>query len=128
MPQREETVMTNKEIVAKFYDEVFNAWDTSKLDEYMLPTYKQHNPTVEDGRDGFARFCERFFAAHPKMEIVHMVEEGDLVMVFFKCTVDFGVNKVCDIYRMENGMLAEHWDVVQHLDPNQVPANDNGQF
>ena len=55
--------MTNKEIVAKFYEEVFNAWDTSKLDEYMLPTYKQHNPTVEDGRDGFARFCERFFAA-----------------------------------------------------------------
>ena len=38
------------------------------------------------------------------------------------------VNKVCDIYRMENGMLAEHWDVVQHLDPNQVPANGNGQF
>ena len=38
------------------------------------------------------------------------------------------VNKVCDIYRMENGMLAEHWDVVQHLDPDQVPANGNGQF
>ena len=79
--------MTNKEIVTKFYDEVFNAWDTSKLDEYMLPSHKQHNPTV-----------------------------------------DMGINKVCDIYRLENGMLAEHWDVVQHLDPEQVPANDNGQF
>ena len=120
--------MTNKEIVQKFYQEVFNAWDTSKLDEYMLPSYKQHNPTVEDGREGFKRFCEGFFSIHPKMEIIHIVEEGDLVMVFFKCTVDMGVNKVCDIYRMQDGKLAEHWDVVQHLNPNQVPANDNGQF
>ncbi|MBR3235046.1 MAG: ester cyclase [Atopobiaceae bacterium] len=73
--------MTNKQIVQKFYEEVFNAWDVSKLDEYMLPDYKQHNPTVEDGRDGFVRFCEGFFAMHPKMEIVHIVEEGDRVMV-----------------------------------------------
>ena len=42
--------------------------------------------------------------------------------------MDGGFNKVCDIYRMKDGKLAEHWDVVQHLDPNQVPANDNGQF
>lgn len=41
--------MTNKQIVERFYAEVFNAWDTSKLDEYLLPDYKQHNPTVEPG-------------------------------------------------------------------------------
>jgi hypothetical protein len=35
--------MGNKEIVRRFYEEVFNAWDTSKLDEYMLDTYRQHN-------------------------------------------------------------------------------------
>ena len=120
--------MRNKEIVAKFYEEVFNAWDTSKLERYMKPDYRQHNPTVEDGRDGFARFCERFFTQHPKMEIVKLAEDGDTVMVFFKCTVDSGVNKVCDIYRLEDGLLAEHWDVVQHIDPEMKPANGNGQF
>ena len=120
--------MTNKEIVTQFYDKVFNAWDVSELERWMREDYRQHNPTVEDGREGFKRFCGRFFTQHPKMEIVHCVEEGDLVMVFFKCTVDSGVNKVCDIYRLQDGMLAEHWDVVQHLDPEQVPANSNGNF
>ncbi|MBR1659828.1 MAG: nuclear transport factor 2 family protein [Oscillospiraceae bacterium] len=120
--------MSNKEIVRKFYEEVFNAWDVSKLDQYMRPDYRQHNPTVEDGREGFVRFTQRFFALHPHMEIIHIVEEGDMVMVFFKCTVDLGVNKVCDIYRLQDGLLAEHWDVVQHLDPNASPANGNGDF
>lgn len=120
--------MTNKEIVRKFYDEVFNAWDLTKVPEYMHEDYRQHNPTVADGREGFKKFAEGFFKAHPKMEIIHIVEEGDLVMVFFRCTVDMGINKVCDIYRLRDGKLAEHWDVVQHLDPEQTPANDNGQF
>lgn len=120
--------MSNKEIVKKFYDEVFNAWDTGKVPQYMREDYRQHNPTVEDGREGFVRFCGRFFQQHPRMEIVKLVEEGDIVMVFFKCTVDSGVNKVCDIYRLQDGLLAEHWDVVQHLDPEQKPANGNGNF
>ena len=121
--------MTNKEIVLEFIEEVFNAWDTSKLEKYMRPDYRQHNPTVEDGIDGFRRFCERFFTVHPHMEVHRIVQEEDIVMVFFKCTVDMGVNKVCDIYRLDgNGMLAEHWDVVQHLDPEQIPVNENGQF
>ena len=120
--------MSNKEIVRKFYEEVFNAWDTGKLEQFMRPDYRQHNPTVPDGMEGFRTFAKFFFAQHPKMEIVHIVEDGDIVMVFFKCTVDSGVNKVCDIYRLQDGLLAEHWDVVQHLDPNQQPANPNGQF
>ena len=120
--------MSNKEIVQKFYAEVFNAWDTSKLDQFMRPDYRQHNPTVENGREGFIRFTERFFRLHPRMEIVKIAEDGDLVMVFFKCTLDNGVNKVCDIYRLQDGLLAEHWDVVQHLDPDAVPVNPNGHF
>ena len=122
--------MTNKQIVVKFYEEVFNGWDVSKVPVYMREDYRQHNPTVEDGREGFLKFCEHFIAMKPHMEISLIAEDGDIVMVFFICT--FGVHdhvaKVCDIYRMENGMLAEHWDVVQHLDPDQVPANGNGQF
>ena len=121
--------MRNKEIVRNFYAEVFNAWDTAKVPQYMREDYRQHNPTVADGREGFIRFCQGFFQAHPRMEIIKLVEEGDTVMVFFKCTVDGGVNKVCDIYRFDgNHMLAEHWDVVQHIPEDLVPANDNGQF
>ena len=120
--------MRNKEIVREFYEKVFNAWDTSGIEKYMREDYRQHNPTVADGREGFVRFCEGFFRSHPRMEIVKLVEEDDIVMVFFKCTNDSGDNKVCDIYRLQDGKLAEHWDVLQHIDPELVPANENGQF
>ena len=48
--------MTNKEVVLKFYEEVFNNWDVSNIDEYMKDDYIQHNPTAENGKDGFLRF------------------------------------------------------------------------
>ena len=62
MKPREENIMTNKEVVLWFYEEVFNAWDLSKLDEFMRDDYIQHNPTVEDGKEGFKKFAEFFFS------------------------------------------------------------------
>ncbi len=121
--------MSNKEIVLKFYDEVFNKWDVSGLDQFMKADYIQHNPTVEDGRDGFVRFAEKFFAMKPHMEIVKIGEDEDMVYVFFKCTLENGlVNKVCDIYRLEDGMLAEHWDIVNHDVGNVESVNGHGLF
>ena len=45
--------MTNKELVLKFYDEVFNNWDISNLDNYMKDNYIQHNPTATNGKEGY---------------------------------------------------------------------------
>lgn len=105
----------NKEIVLAFYEEVFNGHDLSRLDEFVRDDYVQHNPTVENGREGFRHFAERFLSMGPKVDIVKVAADGDLVFVFFRCTMDNGtVNKVCDIYRLEGGMLAEHWDVIEH--------------
>ena len=121
--------MDNKAIVRAFIEEVFNAWDVSNLDKFMREDYRQHNPGVEDGRAGFVKFCEFFFSKHPHMEIVHLIGDGDLVAVFFKCTVDDGVNKVVDIYRLQDGKIAEHWDVVEHgIDPDAKGASGNGLF
>lgn len=53
--------MTNKDLVLRLYEEVFNGWDTSHLDLYMREDYKQHNARVADGREGFRRFCEVFW-------------------------------------------------------------------
>lgn len=49
--------MSNKEIVLRFYDEVFNAWDLSKLNSYMREDYIQHSRGLEDGRAGFIKFA-----------------------------------------------------------------------
>ena len=121
--------MTNKEIVLKFYEEVFNQWDVSNIDDYMLDSYIQHNPACENGKAGFLKFAEMFLAMKPQVEVVKAAEDGDMVFVFFKCTMGNGsVNKVCDIYRLEDGKLAEHWDVVDHNVQEIVPVNQNGLF
>ena len=106
----------NIALVKRFYDEVFNAHDVSKLDEFMRDDYMQHNATVEDGKDGFIKFTEFFFGLDPEMEIVKIfANDDDEVAVFFKCTCRANgmVNKVVDIYRLQDGKLAEHWDVLQ---------------
>lgn len=122
--------MTNRELVLKFYEEVFNGWDLSHLDDFMLDSYKQHNPTAEDGKEGFRKFAEKFLAMKPHMEISKIVCEDDLVVVFFKCTLGANgmINKVFDMYRIEDGKLAEHWDCVQHDIGSVVSVNGNGQF
>lgn len=126
----EDFFMTNKEVVLKFYEEVFNGWDTSHVDEYVKENYKQHNPTVADGRAGFKAFLDKFLSMKPHMEISKIVEEGDMVVVFFKCTMGANgmENKVFDMYRLEDGMLAEHWDCVMHDIGGMECVHENGQF
>lgn len=109
--------MTNIEVVLKVYEEVFNNKDITNLDKYMREDYMQHNPTVEDGKEGFKKFLGFFLTLDPHMEIIKIFENADNeVAVFFKCTcrANGTINKVVDIYRLEDGKLAEHWDVVEH--------------
>ena len=109
--------MTNKEVILKFYEEVFNNKDLSNLDEMMRDDYMQHNPTAPDGKQGFIAFTDRFFKLDPHMDILKIFEnDNNEIAVFFKCTcrANGSINKVMDIYRLEDGKLAEHWDIVEH--------------
>lgn len=120
---------TNKQIVLDFYRDVFNGWDVSKVAEYVAPDYIQHNPTVEDGLEGFEKFIAFFTSMRPRCEIIRCDEAGDMVYVFFRCTLENGmVNKVMDIYRLADGKLQEHWDVVEHdvAQKEREAVNDNG--
>ena len=122
--------MTNRELITKFYDEVFNRKDLGNLDLYMRDDYRQHNPGVGDGKAGFLEFCGRFLPLDPHMEIRHIISEDDLVCVFFKCTMGINntINKVVDIYRIQDGKLAEHWDVVEHAVGGIAVSHSNGLF
>ena len=122
--------MTNKELVMRVIEDVFNAHDLSKLDEYMRDDYMQHSIEAADGKEGFRKFCEGFFKLDPHMEVVKMFESDDnTVAVFFKCTFKNGhAAKVVDMYRIEDGKLAEHWDVVQQIPEDDAANNGRGSF
>jgi steroid delta-isomerase-like uncharacterized protein len=119
--------MTNKEIVGRFGDAVFNRHDFSVLDRYVKEDYIQHNPLVPPGRAGFRQFFEQTFAAIPdwRYELKRSAAEGDSVWAYgtYRGTHTgdwlgipatgraFEIDAV-DIFRLERGQLAEHWDVM----------------
>lgn len=122
--------MTDKEFVLKFIDEVFNAHDLSRLDDYMREDYMQHSIGCEDGRAGFRKFAEEFFKSEPYMDVKQVFEsDNHTVAVFFRCSFNNGTAaKVVDMYRVEDGKLAEHWDVVQALPEDDKAGNGRGSF
>ncbi|MDD5337972.1 MAG: ester cyclase [Dehalococcoidales bacterium] len=117
----------NKEVVTRFYNDVFLNHDMSKLDTYMRDDYIQHNEDCPQGKAGFIEFFDVIFKAIPdfKYKLLKMVAEGDIVMAFSTTlgthtgsewlgTAATG-NKleynVVDIFRVRDGKIAEHWDV-----------------
>lgn len=106
--------MTNKEIVLNFYRDVWNAHDASRVADYVDENYVQHNPNVEQGRQGLLNFLRFFFTKEAKHDIQLALEDGDLVAVYVYVTFNDGSHAVVtDIYRLENGVIMEHWDSVQ---------------
>lgn len=109
--------MTNKEVVAAMYKEFFNDHDVDAALKYVKEDYIQHNPGVTQGRAGLMEGFAQKFKVEPTfhLEIQQMIAEDDKVVVYLKNVDPEGKTKcrVVDIYRLEDGKLAEHWDVLQ---------------
>ena len=107
----------NKEVIRNFYQEFFNDHIVESADKYVREDYIQHNPGVDQGREALKRAFGEKFAEHPefRLNIQMMIAEKDKIAVYLKNVDPQGNTKcrVVDIYRLEDGMLAEHWDVLQ---------------
>ena len=97
----------------------------------MGPTYRQHNPEVADGHDGLAAFVRQLTTDFPDftVSVKRAIAEGDLVAahVFAKRTRDDRGAVSMDMFRLEDGKLVEHWDVIQEI-PRHQARNGNGMF
>ena len=118
---------TNREIIEMLCKEVFNGHSFKMLDQYMRDDYIQHNPDVPQGKAGFKKFFTNTFKSIPDFgyTIKRIVAEGDFVMLWAATTgthtggawLDHPPtgNKinidVVDIFRVQEGKIAEHWDV-----------------
>ena len=115
--------MTNKELAATFFEEFFNKHDFSAVDRYLHPDYIQHDWDVPPGRDGFREYFKHVFEMFPhfRVDLKHILEDGDMLAVRGYGVTDPGKIEVLvvDTYRVENGLLAEHWGTVQPLPPEQ---------
>jgi predicted SnoaL-like aldol condensation-catalyzing enzyme len=125
-----EQMEQNKKTVAAFYDAALNRKDFEAAAQYIGPRYTQHNPNAKDGPEGLKGFLaflrEKFPASHS--EIKRIFADGDYVIVHVHAVREPGTrgNAIVDIFKLENGKVVEHWDVVQPIP--ESAANDNGMF
>ena len=104
----------NKALVLDAFDTLFNKRDYAAAEKYWSPNYIQHSAHIEPGRDGLFNLI-RSTPDTLRYEHQLIVAEGDYVIVHGRFT---GYGRpvawiAADIVRIENGRLAEHWDVLQ---------------
>jgi predicted SnoaL-like aldol condensation-catalyzing enzyme len=104
----------NKALVLDAFDTLFNKRDYAAAEKYWSPDYIQHSAHIEPGRDGLFNLI-RNTPDSLRYEHQLIVAEGDYVIVHgrFSGTGRAVAWVAADIVRIENGRLAEHWDVLQ---------------
>lgn len=123
----QDVTQQNKQLLADFANAVFVKKDFSQLPQFMQQDYIQHNPLVPQGLSGFQAFFADWFKAAPDWhyQLEKLVAEGDMVWAYGTYSgthqgdwlgipatgKHYSIHAV-DIFRIENGKLAEHWDVL----------------
>ncbi len=117
----------NKKLVYDMWREMLEAGHIELADKYLAESYMQHNPTVPTGRKGFVDLFSKFAKPQPivdtiKAPVVAIVAEGDLVVLSFAAKLPEPSDSTktytttwFDMFRIENGKLAEHWDGAQKM-------------
>jgi predicted SnoaL-like aldol condensation-catalyzing enzyme len=104
----------NKTLVLEAFDTLFNKRDYVAAERYWSPAYIQHSAHIEPGRDGLFNLIKSI-PPTLKYEPGEIVAGGDLVIVHGRFSgMGLPVNWIAaDIVRIKDGVLVEHWDVIE---------------
>jgi predicted SnoaL-like aldol condensation-catalyzing enzyme len=126
----------NKKLVFDMWRAIIQGAHTEMAEQYFRKDYIQHNPNVATGRDAMVAYMKQTRPVRPiapniTFPVISIMAEGDLVMLATVTYADDPDNPGkryagthFDLFRVENGKIAEHWDSVPknkanlHIDPN----------
>ena len=121
----------NKALAVSLVEDVLMGKDPSKITDYIsAESYAQHNPMIADGLSGIVEAVEALTAQNNMFQYtkIHAVlGEGNFVLTVSEGEWNGTTNAFYDLFRMEDGMIVEHWDVIQPV-PTDGLANTNGMF
>lgn len=121
----------NKALAVALVQDVLMGRDPSRITDYIsAESYAQHNPLIADGLDGIIAAVEQLTAQGNMCqytEIHAVLGEGNFVLTVSEGQWNGTTNAFYDLFRMEDGMIVEHWDVIQPV-PTEDLANTNGMF
>lgn len=127
LPAKANTIMdtlTNKQRVLSFYKLIVGQRRAELIPEFVREDYIQHNPTVKQGSAGITEMINYLKTLPPppvgaKSPIIRAIQEGDLVTTHLDIVFMGKRMVVIDLFKLKDGMLAEHWDVIQDM-PDQT--------
>ena len=126
----DDTREANKKTVVEFYEAAINRKDFEAASKFFGPRYVQHNPNAPDGIEGFKAFLGFLREKFPqsRSEIKRVWAEGDYVILHVHAVRTPGArgSAIVDVFKLENGKIVEHWDVIQEI-PEKA-ANNKGMF
>ncbi|HSW22453.1 MAG TPA: nuclear transport factor 2 family protein [Burkholderiaceae bacterium] len=128
MPGTSADAQANKALVKQALHELFVLRDVSALERYWDKNYVQHSPLVRNGREELARLMKDVPPAF-HYEQGTIIGEGDLVVVHGRYSGFWPQPMIAiDIFRVTNGRIAEHWDVLQEEVPASATPSGNPMF
>ena len=121
----------NKALAVALVEDVLMGKNPAKITEYIsAENYAQHNPFIKDGLAGIVEAVEALTAQNNMFQYtqIHAVlGEGNFVLTISEGQWNGNTNAFYDLFRIEDGMIVEHWDVIQPV-PTEGLANTNGMF
>ena len=121
-----------RNVVAGFVGDVLRGENPDKLTSYYDgDKYIQHNTAIADGLSGLGAALEAMAKQGISMVYnkTHMVlADGDYALACSEGTFGGVPTTYYDLFRVENGFIAEHWDVMETLADKSTWANENGKF
>jgi predicted SnoaL-like aldol condensation-catalyzing enzyme len=122
----------NKIMVKTFVDNILVNGRMEKLAGYFNGNnYIQHNPQIADQLSGLGKALEAMAQAGITMKYdkIHKVlGEGNFVLVVSEGTFGGKLTSFYDLFRVENGKIAEHWDTIEEIPARESWKNNNGKF
>jgi predicted SnoaL-like aldol condensation-catalyzing enzyme len=119
---------SNKQIVLESYRKIIRDLDLSLVDNYISDDYIQHSPTVKDGKAGILEMLH-FMKTLPRpaesapSPIIRVIAEGDFVAVHLDIRFMDKRAAIIDLFRLQDGMLAEHWDAGREIGEEDSMTN-----
>lgn len=127
-----EKTEANKAMVGKFFDEVLLKGDFSNTPSYFDGNnYLQHNPLIADGLSNLFAFVEKLVESGTPIKVnkIHKVlGQGNFVLVLSDGAIGTQSVSFFDLFRVENGKIAEHWDTIEPKANAKDWKHTNGKF
>jgi len=122
----------NKAKVLEFITKSLIDHEEVDITDYISPvTYIQHNPQVGDGLEGFGAFMAQMAEQGISMnytKVHHVIGEGNFVLTMSEGSLGDQAMAFYDLFRLEDGLIVEHWDVIAPMPGPDAAANEAGKF